>query len=275
MEAVSRRIDFSRRLVRLQKALKEPWGRQVPLLLAILVLVLLWDLLTSRLRLLPLPYFPAPGEILFELWRDRSLLGLSIVHSLRLLGLGYLAGTLAGLGTGILMGWFRQGEYWLQPVLRFMGPIPAPAWIPLAMVLFPNSFSASIFLLALSAWFPATILTWSGVAGVNRSYLEVARTLGAGGWALLWKVAIPAALPSIFVGLFMGLGLSFATLVVAEMLGVRAGLGWYVQWAQGWAEYDKVYGALLIMALLFSTLLTVIFRFRDRFLAWQRGLIRW
>jgi len=54
-------------------------------------------------------------------------------------------------------------------------------------------------------------------------------TLGARGWALLWKVAIPAVLPSIFVGLFMGLGLSFATLIVAEMLGVKAGQGWYVQ----------------------------------------------
>jgi len=71
----------------------------------------------------------------------------------------------------------------------------------------------------------------------------------------------------------LGLGLSFATLVIAEMLGVKAGLGWYLQWARGWAEYDKVYGTLLIMALLFSGLLTLIFRCRDRFLAWQQGIM--
>lgn len=249
--------------------------RLLPLILALVVFIGVWNLLTTGLRLLPLPYFPGPREILYELWRDRGLLGLSTVYSLRLLAIGYLVGTLGGLAAGILMGWFKWGEYWLQPLLRFIGPVPAPAWIPLAMTLFPNSFLASIFLLGLSSWFPVTILTWSGIAGVNKSYLEVARTLGAGDRVLLLRVAIPAALPSIFVGLFMGLGLSFATLVVAEMLGVKAGLGWYIQWAQGWAEYDKVYGALIIMALLFSTLLSVIFRCRDRILAWQRGLIKW
>lgn len=249
--------------------------RQIPFLTALSFFILLWYLFTTRFRLLPLPYFPGPGEILRELWRDRALLALSTVYSLRLLALGYLTGTVAGLGTGILMGWYKQGEYWLQPVLRFIGPIPAVAWIPIVMILFPSSFLASIFLVALSAWFPVTILTWSGVASVSKTYLDVARTLGAGERVLLRRVVLPAALPSIFIGLFMGLGLSFTTLVVAEMLGVKAGLGWYLSWAQGWAEYDKVYGALLIMALIFSALLTVIFRFRDRFLAWQRGLIKW
>ena len=58
----------------------------------------------------------------------------------------------------------------------------------------------------------------------------------------------------------MGLGTSFLTLVVAENVGVKSGLGWYVSWAQGWAEYGKVYGALIIMAAFFSTIMTVLFQ---------------
>ena len=85
----------------------------------------------------------------------------------------------------------------------------------------------------------------------------------------------PAALPHVFVGLFMGLGSSFAVLVVAEMLGVKSGLGWYLQWAQGWAAYANMYGALLVMALMCSTLITLLFRLRDRLLAWQKGLVKW
>ena len=50
----------------------------------------------------------------------------------------------------------------------------------------------------------------------------------------------------------MGLGASFAVLVVAEMMGVKAGLGWYLQWAQGWAAYANMYAALLVMALMCS-----------------------
>ena len=85
------------------------------------------------------------------------------------------------------------------------------------------------------------------------------------------KVAIPAALPHVFVGLFMGLGSSFAVLVVAEMLGVKSGLGWYLQWAQGWAAYANMYAALLVMAIMCSTLITLLFRLRDHMLAWQKG----
>jgi len=62
---------------------------------------------------------------------------------------------------------------------------------------------------------------------------------------------------------------------VAEMLGVKAGLGWYLQWAQGWAAYANMYAALLIMACLCSGLITLLFRLRDRLLAWQKGLVRW
>jgi NitT/TauT family transport system permease protein len=114
--------------------------------------------------------------------------------------------------------------------------------LPLALFVFRSSFSASIFLIAVATGFPVTVLTWSGVAGVSST---------------------------------MGHGNSFAVLVVAEMLGVKAGLGWYLQWAQGWAAYANMCAALLIMAFLCSGLITLLFRLRDRLLAWQRGPVRW
>src|SRR5436309_3520441 len=130
-------------------------------------------------------------------------------------------------------------------------------------------------LIALAVWFPVTMLTASGISNTRASYLDVARTLGANQRYLIFRVAIPAALPSIFVGLFMGLGASFLTLVVAESVGVKSGLGWYVSWAQGWAEYGKVYAALIIMAAFFSTIMTLLFKIRDRMLVWQKGVIKW
>ena len=54
--------------------------------------------------------------------------------------------------------------------------------------------------------------------------------------------------------------------VVAEMLGVKSGLGWYLQWAQGWAAYANLYAALIVMALMCSGLITLLFRLRDRLL---------
>jgi NitT/TauT family transport system permease protein len=82
-------------------------------------------------------------------------------------------------------------------------------------------------------------------------------------------------MPSIFVGLFMGLGSSFLTLIVAEAVGVQAGLGWYIDWARAYSDYTKVYGALVIMAAYFSTIMTVLFKLRDWVLVWQKGAIKW
>lgn len=256
-------------------ALKERLLGKLPLLVAGLLLVHLWELLTLKFNILHLPYFPSFSKVVTVLLTDWRLIGTSTLYSLRLLGLGYGIGVLVGVPTGISMGWSKGFNYWLNPVLRLIGPIPATAWIPIVMVVFPTSFWASVFLIALGTWFPVTVMTWSGIANVDQAYFEVARTIGGNEWYLIRKVALPAALPLIFIGLFMGLGVSFVTLVVGEMLGVKAGLGWYIQWAQGWAEYAKVYASLMIMALLFSGIITLVFRVRDRILVWQKGLIKW
>ena len=118
-------------------------------------------------------------------------------------------------------------------------------------------------------------LTWSGVMGIDKAWYDVARTLGASQRFLILRVAIPAALPNVFVGLFMGLGASFSVLIVAEMVGVKSGIGFYLQWAQGWAAYPNMYAALLVMALLCSGLISGLFMLRDRLLSWQRGGMQW
>jgi NitT/TauT family transport system permease protein len=235
----------------------------------------LYEVVTLKLNILFLPFFPSPVKILEAFLHDGAVLAVSVLHSLRLLVLGFAIGALIGLPTGLLMGWYARFRYWANPIIRLVGPIPATAWIPVVMAAFPTSLSAGVFLLALAAWFPVTVMTWSGVSNVSKSYFEIARTLGADERYLILKIALPAALPIIFVGLFMGLGMCFVTLIVAEMLGVRAGLGWYIQWAQGWGEYYKVYAAILISAVLFSSAIALLFRVRDRLLVWQRGLVKW
>jgi NitT/TauT family transport system permease protein len=249
--------------------------RAMPWLAALAAFFAAWEAITAKLGWLPLPFFPPPQAILEVLIDDWARLAQCMGASLRLLATGYLLGAVVGFAAGVAIGWSRLAAYWLHPALRFIGPLPATAWLPLAFFVFPSSFSASIFLIALATGFPVTVLTWSGVAGVGSAYYDIARTLGANERFLVLKVAIPAAMPHVFVGLFMGLGNSFAVLVVAEMLGVKAGLGWYLQWAQGWAAYANMYAALLIMACLCSGLVTLLFRLRDRLLSWQKGLVRW
>jgi NitT/TauT family transport system permease protein len=249
--------------------------RAGPWLVALALGFTAWELVTAKLDLLPRPFFASPQAMVEVFTDDWPRLGESVLRSLWLLMPSYLIGAAVGFVTGVAMGRSRGVGYWVHPALRLIGPVPAVAWIPIAFFAFPSSHSASTFLIALATFFPVAVLTWSGVAAVSTTYYDVARTMGASRWFLVRKVAIPAAMPSVFVGLFMGLGASFSVLVVAEMLGVKAGLGWYMQWAQGWAAYANMYSALLVMAVMCSTLITLLFKVRDRLLSWQKGLVQW
>jgi NitT/TauT family transport system permease protein len=246
-----------------------------PIMAGAIVLLIVLEIITAGLRLLPMPYFPSPAGVLQSLIDDRGMILDSTWHSLQLLLFGYVLGVILGVITGVCIGWFEMARYWGMPILKVVGPIPATAWIPLAMVISPNAMFSAIGLIALAVWFPVTMLTMSGISNTRASYLDVARTLGAGRAYLIFRVAIPAAMPNVFIGLFMGLGAAFLTLIVAETVGVKSGLGWYLQWAQGWAEYGKVYAALVVMAAFFSTIMTLLFKLRDRVLVWQKGVIKW
>ena len=256
-------------------ALRERLRPAGPWLVALAAGLALWEVLTAKLGVLPPPFF-APPQALVEVYAgDAPRLAESAGNSLRLLAIGIAIGAAAGFATGVLIGWSRAANYWVHPVLRILGPVPTTALLPVCFYFFPSSWSTAVFLIALGMAFPVAILTWSGVAGVHKNYYDVARTMGASQWFLVLRVAIPAALPQVFVGLFMGLGAAFSTLVVAEMLGVKSGLGWYLTWAQGWAAYPNMYAALILMALLFSGVITLLFAVRDRVLSWQKGVVKW
>ncbi|WP_246731532.1 ABC transporter permease [Methylocapsa sp. S129] len=249
--------------------------RATPWLLALGLFLSVWQATTAKLGILPQPFFPPPHAILEVFIEDWAKLGQSVAASVKLELLGFLVGAAGGFVTGVLLGWSRAFGYWAHPIMRLIGPLPAIAWLPIAFYAFPSSWSASIFLIGLTTGFPVTVLTWSGVASVNSSYYDVARTLGASRLFLVFKVAIPAALPHVFVGLFMGLGASFAVLVTAEMMGVKAGLGFYLQWAQGWAAYANMYAALLVMSLMCTSFVTLLFKIRDRLLSYKKADVQW
>ena len=253
--------------VRVRKSL--PWA------LALGIFVTAWQVFTAKTGALPQPFFPPPHALLEVFTDDYGKLIESVTASIKLEMLGFLFGASIGFITGVSLGWSRTFGYWVHPIMRIIGPLPSIAWLPIAFFAFPSSWSASIFLIGLTTGFPVAVLTWSGVASVNTAYYDVARTLGANQRFLIFKVAIPAALPYVFVGLFMGLGASFAVLVTAEMMGVKAGLGFYLQWAQGWAAYANMYAALLVMALMCSGFITLLFKVRDRLLSYQKGDVKW
>ncbi|WP_369634120.1 ABC transporter permease [Nocardia sp. JMUB6875] len=237
--------------------------------------ILVWEYSTAKTGWLEPPHFASPQQMLLVFWEDGGLLLSCTWHSLLLLVTGFSIGAVGGLLTGIATGWSKNVAYWTHPILLTLGPVPPATILPLVFILFPSTYLGSVFMVALGVWFPVSFLTRVGVSGVARGYFDVAQTLGASNRFLIWRVAVPGALPSIFTGLFMGLCASLTALAVAELLGVKNGLGWYIQWTKGWAAYPRMYAAIVIMIVVCCTAIVGLLRLRNRALAWQKDLVRW
>jgi NitT/TauT family transport system permease protein len=245
------------------------------ILTAFIILIGLYDLATLKSGALPSMFMPSPENILEVYATDYPLLLVHLAGSLRLLLVGITWGAVTGVITGIVMGWSYHCNYWLSPLLKCIGPVPAAAWLPIAMIAMPTSFAAGVFLISLAVWFPISLNVSSAIRNTSTQIIDTARVMGASNPYTLLHVAIPAALPAFFTGLFLGVSSSFGALVVAEMLGVESGLGWYIIWSQSFGRYDQIYATTVIFAILFFFLIDILFRVRGRILKWQRGLIRW
>ncbi|MDR2518803.1 MAG: ABC transporter permease subunit [Spirochaetaceae bacterium] len=246
-----------------------------PFLGAAFLLLGVYDLITIKLNLIPSLYFPAPERIIAVFLTDWLFLLKCLAYSLRLLVGGFLIGAVLGVVTGTLIGWSQRCNYWIMPFIRIIGPIPSTAWIPVALVIFFKPADASVFLIALGVWFPTAVLTSSGIINVRKSYFEVSSTLGAGALRNILSIALPAAAPSVFAGIFNGTSACFLTLMAAEMIGCKFGIGWYINWQRETLAYPNVYAALIVIAVTFSYLIGIQLKIRNRILVWQKGTIRW
>lgn len=253
-----------------QKEFKERAAFRFALGIALLV----WDILGGKLLILPQPFFPGPARILEAFLIESDYIWQNTLYSLRLFSAGFLIGVAFGVCTGILVGWFPKIYYWVYPVLKISGVIPAVAWMPFALTLFPKPFLAAAFLIIICTWFPVASLTAAGISSTPKAYFEAARTLGAKTPYLIFHVAIPHAMPNIFTGITTANAFAFTTLVMAEMMGQPGGLGYYINASKVWSAYYKVFAAILVMAVLFSLIMHVINIIQQYALRWRKGLLK-
>src|SRR5215831_11253980 len=140
-------------------------------------LATLWDLaLYVRFQ-----NVPSPGDVLAEaidLFAGRAFY-VHILASLERIWLGFAIATALGVGLGLLIGWFALVEDVLMPSIELLRPIPAVAWVPISIMLWPTERSSIVFITALGAFFPIVLNTIHGVEAIDRQLVRAAMSLGA------------------------------------------------------------------------------------------------
>jgi NitT/TauT family transport system permease protein len=195
---------------------------------------------------------PAPSAVVtaaLEVWREPKLLE-HIANSLRRVFSGFAIAALLGIACGLLVGRMRRVAEALLPPLELLRPIPAVAWIPIAILLFASAEHSMILITFIGAFFPIFLNTVHGVETLDVRYIQASRSLGAGPLAVFREVVLPGAMPSVVTGLSIGMGTSWFSLVTAEMISGQYGIGYYTWEAYTLQKYPQiVLGMIAIGAL--------------------------
>ena len=230
---------------------------------ALVMAVLLWHLAASNdfNLLLNFENIPTPvvvGEALLVQLASQEFY-LHIGHSLERIAIAYGMAVVLGVLLGVLMGRSRWAEDIILPYIELLRPIPAVAWIPLAILMLPSEQSSIVFITFLGALFPIVLNTVHGVEQTPDVLVRAARSLGASKRAILWHVVIPGAMPSIVAGLAIGMGVAWFSLLAGEIISGQYGIGYFT-----WTSYTLIQYPQIIIGMLtiggLGTLCTLLVR---------------
>lgn len=165
---------------------------------------------------------------------------------------GYGFAAVLGVLLGVLIGWCAAAEDLLLPPLELLRPIPAVAWIPMAILMFPTSESGMIYITFIGAFFPILVSTIRGVESTlnDMVLVRVGQCLGAKPWHIFKDIVVPGSLPSIASGLTIGMGNAWFCLVTAEILAGRYGIGYLTWESYVTSNYPPIVMGMLLIGLL-------------------------
>jgi NitT/TauT family transport system permease protein len=235
-------------------------------------LLVLWTLAarrqTSGLFPDPLQVFAGLGELL-----SKGLLAKYVVASLFRVTWGYSLAVVTAIPLGLLLGWYRRGEWALNPILQLLRPISPLAWIPISILWFGVGDMAAIFLIYLASSLPLVVAAMNAVRNVPSTLLNAGRNFGLSDRRLLRDVILPAALPQLIVALRISLGVAWLVVVAAEMIAVNSGLGFLIVDARNAGNrYDLVVAGMVMIGLIGLVLDTAMRRLeRMKALRWGYG----
>ncbi|MCC4908584.1 ABC transporter permease [Microbacterium sp. cx-59] len=215
-----------------------------------------WEIPVIGIRM---GFLPAPGDVVASLWdygfggvHDDAFSGDLWINlassSLRVL-VGFAIAAALAVPLGILMGRYYTMDGLFDPFINLFRPIPATAWVPLVGLLIGWGDQATIFLIALSAFFPIVLGAISGSKEVPSRLIEAGQMLGARRWEVLAQVVVPASAPAVINGMRVGLGISWVVLVLGESVGVSVGLGANIILARDVVRTDMIVVGMIVIGL--------------------------
>jgi NitT/TauT family transport system permease protein len=241
---------------------------------AIVLFLLLWEfgpkyLIDQQTRV----FLPPLHDDLQATWRlvQNGQMQSHLKASLTRSAIGFGIALAAAIPLGLLIGWYRLLESFLNPLLELFRNTAALALLPVFTLLLGIGETSKISIIAFASFFPILLNTISGVKTVDPLLIRAAQTLGLSSLRLFVKVILPSSTPTIFTGIRMAGSASILVLIAAEMVGAKAGLGFLIINAQSSFQIPDMYAGILATSIVGVAINYGLVRLERHFSRWRTG----
>ena len=199
-----------------------------------------------------LPSLKSVFKTAYELVASNELLKATLVSLARVI-LGFVLAVVTAVPLGIFLGRHKVLFIAAEPIIESFRFVVAFAWIPLAILWFGTSETGKIFIIWYAGFFVMLLPAISAVRGVNPDLIKAARTLGATDIVLFWKVVLPAIMPELIVAMRVAFGICWVSILAAELVASRSGLGYMLADARELLRTDVIVVGMVAIGVIGAT----------------------
>lgn len=228
--------------------------RQVLYIISFISFFALWDL--GVVSGLIGQYMPRPIEVVKELGKlaveplsGKTLFG-HLWFSFRRIIIGFSIAVVIGVPVGVLMASSRYANAIIKPIFEIFKPMPPIAWISIAILWFGIGETSKVFIIIIGAIVPLIINSFNGIRLVDEELYDVIRMLGGSRQDEIKYVMFPASFPAIFAGMQISLSLAWGTVLAAELVGAREGMGFIIVMGMNIANSAMIIGGMVMIAVM-------------------------
>jgi ABC-type nitrate/sulfonate/bicarbonate transport system permease component len=246
--------------------LRRAWG-----LLPLALLLLAWELAVQA-KVYPSILLPPPTKVLMVFVEDWDIVLGNAAASIGRVTVGITLSFLFAVPLGLMIGRYQLLDTMTDWSIQIFRSIPPIALIPLALLFLGIGDKPAIALIFLAGTWPLLINTIFGVRNIERTLIKVARAARASEFLVMKDIILPAALPAIFTGLRLAVGGGWLTVVTAEMIAVKSGLGYMILNAQLTFRSDLIIAGIIVIGAIGLLADQAVRRVRANVCRWQEGL---
>ena len=226
------------------------WMAVLPPLLGLGFLVLVWHLIASSNRDIPMPSetwaqaLKVFADPFYSNGPNDQGVGWNVLASLQRVAVGFGLAALVGIPAGFAIGRFEFLSRMFNPLISLLRPVSPLAWLPIGLLVFKGADPAAVWTIFICSIWPMIINTAVGVQRVPQDYMNVARVLNLSEWKIFTKILFPAVLPYLLTGVRLAVSTAWLVIVAAEMLTGGVGIGFWV-----WDEWNNLNVSSIIIAI--------------------------